>query len=241
MDKKKNIIIAIIVLIFTVITVVTIILSNNNKNEIIINTEIKRLSDTNEFFSVQKNINKRNHDLLFHAEKIYYNLDNTLTYYFVSGYEISNFGGNKIHNNNYLVIVKNKKYTVKELGDNIDIEEFANNYDINNIEIDSTDIFDEDSISEKSKLNSYLSEFRNLLGYNLKKAYSRLGDKSLEKYVSYELFMNDVNNIFDISSYVVFGYSKIVENDKTIYKIRDSKQRNIEIIEYYPNDYKINF
>ena len=79
------------------------------------------------------------------------------------------------------------------------------------------------------------------MSLNLKKAYNLLGEKPLSKYPTYDSFVNNISDIYDGLNIGVFSYSIVYDQDYKLIKIKNDDLKDIEIIEYYPNDYKINF
>lgn len=179
-------------------------------------------------------------DPAFFINKVLYNNDKVITYYFINGYMMDMDGNSYEKDINYLIIVKNNKYVIVPLG-NIDIDTYSKNYNLVNKNINNNNIFKNMNISDKSKITSYIGIFLNMLNRDTLKAYNMLGEKTKSKYSSYENFINVKNQILEKLTPVVFSYSIKNEDNKKIYYVKDNKQNSIELIEYYPMDFVINF
>ncbi len=242
MNRKKNIVILVIISLLIILGIIAVIFGRDaGEDNPKIESTIERLKNSDEFYTVQRVISNENHDVIFHAEEVYYNPNSKVTYYFTKGYETDRFEGSETNSKNCLVIVKDDYYGIVQLPQIDNMEEYAKNYKLENVNINSNKKFEVEKISEKSILSGYVAEFKNLSIIDSKKAYNMLGESTLKKYSTYESFKNNINSIYTSFSSVVFGYSVSYEGDYKYYKIKDSLQRDIEIIEYYPNDYKINF
>jgi len=204
-------------------------------------------------YKKEKNINTNNlynviksdyENISFIAKEIYYNPNSSITYYFVNGYLIDMkmleedfyYEGSI----NYLIIKnKNNNYVIKPLDNNTNIESIAKSYVINNKDIDNNYRLSFDTISEESKLTSYITEFMSLLMYDNKRAYQLLDDNTKNKYLGYDDFNSKLVEIYNTLSSKIFSYSSSNKNGKTIYNIIDDKQNNITIYENNIMDYKI--
>ena len=175
-------------------------------------------------------------DSNYYAEKIYYNNDDHITYYFVSGYRYGSTSADRIYHANYLVIIKNNNYMLRPLDNNIEIENIINNYNIVDRNVPKNAVI-KSNIKEKNKLVSYIANFMNLYNIDKEKAYSMVGNDTKIQYNGF----NDFSNRGLVITSTIFAMSKEEKDNTTIYNIKDNSQNNIEIIEYYPNDYMINF
>ncbi|MBQ8902146.1 MAG: hypothetical protein IJY87_03655 [Bacilli bacterium] len=178
------------------------------------------------------------------AKEIYYNKNSSVTYYFVNGYVFNqtimedDFSYEK--NVNYMIIVKNGYYVIRPLSNQIEIENYAKNYNIKDIDINSKTKLVTTSVSEKNKLITYITEFMNLLILDNERAYNMLDDETKNKYYSYDYFYTQRYDIYNNFSANIFATSK-TENENIIYSIKDSNQRTIKITEFRIMDYKIGF
>ena len=178
-------------------------MSNNNipSNKPIINKEISRLNDSDEYFTVQNvinyfydvreqnntkelfdllnkeyisnngitednildNINLANDNVNFNAEEIYYNVRSNITYYFLKGYLVGDsFIKEDTYNDNvyFLVIVDiDNNYVIMPLNDIKNIEEYAKNYDIKEIEINNNTKFRITELEDQDKIINYINNF----------------------------------------------------------------------------------
>lgn len=179
------------------------------------------------------------------AKEIYYNKNSSVTYYFVNGYVFNqtimedDFSYEK--SVNYMIIVKNGYYVIRPLSNQIEIENYAKNYNIKDIDINSKTKLVTTSVSEKNKLITYITEFMNLLILDNERAYNMLDDKTKNKYYSYDYFYTQRYDIYNNFSANIFATSKTENEENIIYSIKDSNQRTIKITEFRIMDYKIGF
>ncbi|MBQ7030934.1 MAG: hypothetical protein IJN13_00995 [Bacilli bacterium] len=179
------------------------------------------------------------------AKEIYYNKNSSVTYYFVNGYVFNqtimedDFSYEK--NVNYMIIVKNGYYVIRPLSNQIEIENYAKNYNIKDIDINSKTKLVTTSVSEKNKLITYITEFMNLLILDNERAYNMLDDETKNKYYSYDYFYTQRYDIYNNFSANIFATSKTENEENIIYSIKDSNQRTIKITEFRIMDYKIGF
>lgn len=186
---------------------------------------------------------KSNYESVYYtATDIYYKKGINITYYFVTGYIINTtiLDGEISYEDtiNYIVMVKGDKFVLKMIDSNIsNLYEYALNYEIK--DIDGINSIVSQSISEKSKLVSYISRYKDLLFIDTKRAYNMLDDETKEKYSNYDNFKNNISNVYDSLSIDIFSFN-YVENEKTYY-VKDENQNTIKIIENSIMNYKINF
>jgi len=179
------------------------------------------------------------------AKEIYYNKNSSVTYYFVNGYVFNqtimedDFSYEK--SVNYMIIVKNGYYVIRPLSNQIEIENYAKNYNIKDIDINSKTKLVTTSVSEKNKLITYITEFMNLLILDNERAYNMLDDETKNKYYSYDYFYTQRYDIYNNFSANIFAISKTENEENIIYSIKDSNQRTIKITEFRIMDYKIGF
>ena len=179
------------------------------------------------------------------AKEIYYNKNSSVTYYFVNGYVFNqtimedDFSYEK--SVNYMIIVKNGYYTIRPLSNQIEIENYAKNYDIKDVDINSKTKLVTTSVSEKNKLITYITEFMNLLILDNERAYNMLDDETQNKYYSYDYFYTQRYDIYNNFSANIFATSKTENEENIIYSIKDSNQRTIKITEFRIMDYKLGF
>lgn len=204
----------------------------------ILENNITKTNVTNIIYSDYETVN-------YTAKEIYYNKNSLVTYYFVNGYVFNqtimedDFSYEK--NANYIVIVKNGSYIIKPLPSQIDIENYAKNYDIKDLEINSKTKLVETSINEKNKLVTYIAEFMNLLILDSERAYNMLDEETKNKYLSFDDFYSQRYNIYNNFSTNIFAISKNEDEDNTVYSIKDSNQKTIKITEIRVMDYRIGY
>lgn len=205
-------------------------IANNDKNGIINILDDEYINSEN----IYKIINNDYTNPSFIPEKILYNEDNRIKYYFINGYLIDVDMLDNIHYEksvNYLVIIKNNKYVIRPLDSNIDIDVYSRNFNFKDINIKNNEIITS-SVSEKNKIIMYIANFMSLYNVDKEKSYNMLGEKTKKKY-TYEEFVNRNINV----STNIFAYAK----EDNVYKIKDKMQKSIEITENYIMDYKIDF
>ena len=180
------------------------------------------------------------------AEEIYYNPNSDLTFYFINGYlvNVPAEEGDIVYYKDkcYLVIVdKTKNYVIKPLEDNLNIQNYANNYDIEAMDLSSSNKYSELEVKEKNKLSSYIAIYKRLLYIDTEKAYNMLDDGTKVKFPTIEDFKNNLTNMYN----TLFTEFRNVErnelNDRIVYNATNVDIGTITITEYYPMEYKIGF
>ena len=180
------------------------------------------------------------------AEEIYYNPNSDLTFYFINGYlvNVPAEEGDIVYYKDkcYLVIVdKTKNYVIKPLEDNLNIQNYANNYDIEAMDLNSSNKYSELEVKEKNKLSSYIAIYKRLLYIDTEKAYNMLDDGTKVKFPTIEDFKNNLTNMYN----TLFTEFRNVErnelNDRIVYNATNVDIGTITITEYYPMEYKIGF
>lgn len=181
------------------------------------------------------------------AKSIYYNPNSSITYYFINGY-LSNLSMMEddyqyYPNINFLIIVNenNNYYNIMPLDDNIDIENFAKNYDIKNRQITGNTLLSSYTMSEKNKLSVYITEFIDLMVYDNKRAYDMLDEETKNKYNGIDDFKNQLMDIYNYLSTLIFSFSSKEVNGEKVYSIIDDNQNKITIYEKNIMNYKIGF
>ena len=178
------------------------------------------------------------------AEEIYYNPNSDLTFYFIKGYlvNVPAEEGNIVYYKDkcYLVILDKKGYyVIKPLEDNLNIQNYANNYNIETMNLNSSNKYIELEIKEKNKLSSYVAIYKRLLYIDTEKAYNMLDDGTKAKFPTIEDFKNNLTNMY-ITLFTEFRNIEGNElNDRIVYTATNADIGTITITEYYPMDYKI--
>ncbi len=199
-------------------------------------------------------LNRFNYTPTFIAEKIYYNPNSSITYFFAQGYTVDtpmDDGDIKYYEKiNFLVIRdSNNKYVLIPLDDNIDIETYAETYNIEKVYIDNNTSFKTSSLSPRNKTTYYISIFQDLLYLDPKKAYNLLDEETQEIFTDYSTNNGYNESLFleyrdTISIYLTRLYDNIEtinEDDKKIYKRMDNDSNTITITENNVMDFKIGF
>ncbi len=180
------------------------------------------------------------------AEEIYYNPNSDLTFYFIKGYlvNVPAEEGDIVYYKDkcYLVILDKKGYyVIKPLEDNLNIQNYANNYNIETMNLNSSNKYVELEIKEKNKLSSYVAIYKRLLYIDTEKAYNMLDDGTKAKFPTIEDFKNNLTNMYN----TLFTEFRNIEgnelNDRIVYTATNADIGTITITEYYPMDYKIGF
>ena len=183
----------------------------------------------------------------FIAEEIYYNINSSITYYFIKGYKNEYLmgveGEIKYTKDLYYVLVvdNNNHYMLKPLENIKNLEEYANDYDLKKVEITNDSNFNQIEITENNKLIAYITNYINLMFLDVDKAYSMLNDDLKDKYSNLNSFINDVDNINEKLFTSFYATSSKENTDNIVYKVQNHDGDTITITEYYPNDYKIGF
>ncbi len=228
----------------------------NNYYELLTNKDTDSLMDIlDPDYIAIKNINTSNlykiiysdyEEVTFVPKKVYYNPGSTLTYYFIEGYIINiPFLDEEVSYNDmidFILIVdeSTKNYKIVPL-ERVNIENYAKTYEIENRTITSNALFTKTSISEKSKLSLYITDFLNLCLYDPNKAYNMLSNESKAKYLNANALKEQIMLNYDIYTSSIFSYQKEKKNAYIEYNIKDDNQNKIIIYEYTPMDYKIDF
>ena len=180
------------------------------------------------------------------ATDIYYNPNSSVTYYFVTGYltDVPLMGEDYNYYNSvsYLVIVdeSTSRYVLRPINTS-NIQDYAENYDIVSRDLSSGNTFRVTTITEESKLTTYLSEFMNLLVYFPDEAYRLLTQEKQQEYGNVNGFIEQIVDIYDDLSTRIFSYGSKEEDDKIIYEIIDDNQNKIMIYEYGINNFRITY
>ena len=288
--NNQKIILALVIMLLVITSIVAIFISSNindnneeniNNTKPIINMQISRLTDFDEFYAVQNTINtifsnigkpdelikyfdngylisnnlnetnilnylKVNMDnYTVTIEEIYYNDNSDITYYFIKSYimQYSMLGDTNYEKDKYylLIVDNNNHYSLKPLDNISNLEEYANNYSIEDITIDNDSKFEKNEIENETKIIAYINNFNNLMFIDLEKAYNMLDDETKKIYLNLDSFNSNLENINN-NLFTKFSATSIKENENNnVYKVQDYKHRTITITEYYPNEYKIGF
>lgn len=195
----------------------------------------------NNLFEVLENIDG---SPSFTPYEIYYNPNSDVTYYFIKGYylNIPIIGDGEYKDDiSFLVIVNNQnKYVIKPLRNVNDLESYAKNYYIKNIEISNNSNFIKNDISIKNKLILYLTNFQNLLVYDNKKAYGMVSENIKKRYSNND-FKNNLVDVYSAFSTNIFSYSEKTINNQKVYNIIDNNQNKIAIYENSIMNFTIDF
>lgn len=224
------------------------LLTNENTSELlnILDSDFKKIKNvtSNNIYDV---INSDYETVTYVAKTIYYNPNSSITYYFINGY-LTNLtmmedDYDYYKSVNYLIVVDESSnyYNIIPLENDVDIENYAKNYNIREKEITSKTLMSSYSMSEKNKLSVYITEFLDLMIYDNERAYNMLDDSTKNKYSSYEDFKNQLMEIYDKLSTVIFGFSVKEVNGEKVYSIIDDKQNKITIYEKNTMNYKISY
>ena len=278
-NQKLIIIVIVVLLIMTSLLAVFISLNiedndngnsgNNNSSKPIINKEISRLNDTDEYFAAQNTINyfydvrEQNNakELLTLLNEEYVNSNeiteaNILDYIVLENDNI-NFHASEIcyivgdsfikedtydDNIYFLVIVDmDNNYSIMPLSDINNIEEYAKNYDIKETYIDNNTLFTETNLEEQDKIINYINNYSDLMFLDVDKAYNMLDDNTKEIYLNKNIFADNITNIYEKLFTSFYATSSKENTDNIVYKVQNHDGDTITITEYYPNDYKIGF
>lgn len=253
-NGKKTIIITLI-LIFVLITILVIYLSskaenNPNKNNINgVNNEkiFKKVDDYDEFFSVQNTLNDGNElNTSFVIQELYLNRISNTKYYFIKCSKLkSDIGAETIDydkNIYYILIANNNQYKLSEINGHInDLENYAKNYQVQDITINSGSTLKRGYTSEETILTIYIEYFKDMLILDTELAYNMLSEETKENYTSYTDFYNQVINIYNKLSSKVFAYNKKEQDENNIYYIEDDNRNKIVITESGIMDFKISY
>lgn len=223
------------------------LLSNKNKTDL--------LSVLDDDFVLKNGINIDNvlniiysnyEDVSFLIKKIYFLEGETITYYFINGYLLNQYIYNeevKYYGDvNYMIIVNsNKSYRIYPLTDS-NFNDFANNFVFrDNLSINSNFSLKFNEISEKNKLVTYINQYKLLMYVDVDYAYSLLTDNAKNNYLSISDYENNIDNIYNKLSSVIFSFSKDNNDEFVLYNIIDNNNNKIKIYEYNTMDYKIDY
>lgn len=176
------------------------------------------------------------HTVTYTPMEIYYNKGSIITYYFVNGYmeDVSLDDESSVYsdNINFLVIVnkQTRKYAITPLKNNINIESYAKNYELEEKEL-NYNYYKTVNTSLESVLITYLNVFRDLLFLDNERAYQMLDENTKKNYESYQDFSLQKDNIYEYIPSNIFGYSVTENGTQKIYKITDENKNEIIIYE----------
>lgn len=188
---------------------------------------------------------KKNYiDVNYNIKNIYYNAGSDVTYYFVDGY-VLNYTvetTDLIDNVQFLIIVDESTscYELRPIETN-NILEYAKNYNLTDRNITGKNTFITKTISLERKLTLYLSNFILLLVEFPEQSYKLLTNEMQEEFGNIDNFKNQVLEIYDKLSPVIFSYTTEEVDKGKIYTVKDNKQNSITIYEYGIMNYQISF
>ncbi len=172
---------------------------------------------------------------------------NDLKYYFIKGYLISqeytSENASLTDNLIYEIVVDNNTntYNIIPIATS-NFNNYINNYNFDEItNTTGNNKYEKLQITEKNKLISYISKFKNLLLIAPEKAYNLLGIQTKKSYLTKEDFINQKEEIFLKLSSLIFSYSKDETTEQKTYKIIDNKGNEITIKERNILNYTIDF
>ncbi len=192
-------------------------------------------------------INSEYETVSFIAKSIYYNPNSSITYYFVNGY-LTNLTMMEddyqyYPNINFLIVVDEKTnyFCIKPLDNSINVSDYSKSYDIKEKKIINEYLLSSYTMSEKNKLSVYITEFLDLMVYDNNRAYNMLDETTKKKYRDRGDFENNLFDIYNNISTIIFGYSVKENNGEKVYSIVDDKQNKITIYEKNTMNYKIGY
>ncbi len=192
-------------------------------------------------------INSEYETVSFIAKSIYYNPNSSITYYFVNGY-LTNLTMMEddyqyYPNINFLIVVDEKTNycCIKPLDNSINVSDYSKSYDIKEKKITSEYLLSSYTMSEKNKLSVYITEFLDLMVYDNNRAYNMLDEITKKKYQNRMDFENNLLDIYNNISTIIFGYSVKENNGEKVYSITDDYQNKITIYEKNTMNYKISY
>ncbi len=186
------------------------------------------------------------HSVTYTPTQIYYNADSVVTYYFVGGYleDVDITDDSSVYEDSiyYLVIVnKNTKhYAIRPLDQNINLEEYANEYHLVEKELEYN-TYREVTTNEEKVLVTYLNVFRDLLYLDNERAYQMLHEDMKGQYSSQADFYAHREEIYNTVPSNVVGYSKDQSDGFNIYHIFDVSQNEVIIYENHIMDFQISY
>lgn len=260
MNNKKSFIIGIgIVLLVGIFSLVIVIFSNNKKPDVsidkdesvtITSKDFNKLNN-NMYFTIQSiindyyEINSNSDNVGYIARNIYYYNKDGYGIYLVSGYLINqdyvdsdvSFTGNV--NYELILDLSKKTYNIKKIDGN-DYALYLDNYYFKGV-ISVVDglTYKESNVSVTSKLSMYIGEFINLLYVNSEYAYNLLGNSTKGYYENYSNFVNNIEDLFNRLTPVIFSYSSSEKDGVITYNVRDDNGNEIVITEKNIMDYKL--
>lgn len=192
-------------------------------------------------------INSEYETVSFIAKSIYYNPNSSITYYFVNGY-LTNLTMMEddyqyYPNINFLIVVDEKTNycCIKPLDNSINVSDYSKSYNIKEKKITSEYLLSSYTMSEKNKLSVYITEFLDLMVYDNNRAYNMLDEITKKKYQNRMDFENNLLDIYNNISTIIFGYSVKENNGEKVYSITDDYQNKITIYEKNTMNYKISY
>lgn len=239
MKNKKFIIISSSIVVFLLMVLLIVILIKPSNT--------KRLEDPTMFFTLQEIINNdvQNDYYMqnsYTIENVYVKNYDLINIYFVNGFYIGrNEEADYKQNQNYVVKTKGILYESYKLNNVTDIKEYAENYDEEDITVNSKNVLPTVKYDEKEKLVFYIATFKNLLEVDYQKSYSYLTKKAQDKYSDEDNFGNQKDIISVDIQTSIKDYQKEVKKDETVYRITTSSNKTITIYEYGLMNYKIEY
>ena len=238
MKDKKYIIISSSIIVFLLVLILIVSLLKPKT--------VNKLNDPNIFFTLQEILNDEVQndyymDNSYTIENVYVKEIDLVSVYFINGFYIGrNEDATYRDNDNYIIRTKGILYDINRINTS-NIEEYANNYNEENITINSSNIIPTITYSEKNKLIYYITTFKSLLDLDYQKAYEYLTDNQKDKYSNINNFYNQKEDItLNISTNINY-FDKKESKKVTTYTINTSSNKTITIYEYGLMNYKIEY
>ena len=238
--EKKNFIKSIILIVFLLIVFFGLkALLPDDK----ITYRVKELDDDTLYLESQEVINQILQDdehieNNFYIEDIYYKEKDGIKVLFIHGFiEVLDDSVSIINNVNYVMKLDSITYEIASLENVDDIVDYANDYEMDNIEITNGQILPSTLNNTQTKLEVYISRFIGLLSSDPDRAYNLLRKNEQKKYSDFDDFKsNAINNYNNISTYI-----KEYDENKGTYDITDDQGNKIKIVENRSMKYTIEF
>ena len=243
-NNTKNIIkTVLLIIVLTVILLVVNSLVPKPDPEIL----VRELDDTPLYLEVEQVINdlQKEEDYIdarYSAENIYYKEKDTVKVLFINGY-ITYIDNEPviINNVNYVMKLDSITYEIAKIENADDIKEYAEDYEMDDLEITDANILPSIITDTKTILTVYIQRFLRLANNDPSRAYNLLTKKEQAKFDGKEDFENNALEYYKDITPLVKSYDDKTSGNKTTYNIKDENDNNITIIETRSMQFQIEF
>ena len=227
--NKKTIILASLCGVFLLLIIILSIMKSST------NEEAYKVTNAQKFFEINSAINaaksKDNDFYSYISTEMYYKTNDLIDTYFIKGFTLEGAIEPQYKKDvMFLLKAKGLKYQIEEINAN-DIKEYANDYKVEETDINSELMIPSFKLNEQNKLIYYLTVFTSLLNYDSEEAYKYLSDNQKADYSDVSTFKNNANEIVKSIPIDASDYKVSKNGNKSEYTISTDSKSQIKITE----------